>query len=262
MHIPDLAGRIGRKRAEIKEVQTALRLLENQVRPERLAEQRTRIEKSGSRRDRARRELEHSRRAREGGEPLPTGGRADDRAEFEAEGQEDPRASRLPDARAVAEGARIGRLNEELRYLETLERQLSVSSPVDGLIITPRLAEKVGRYFHKGELICVVVEPSVLEGEIVLPEQKVGRVKLGQTIALKARALPYQTFQAKVDRIAPVAEPGERQSTTTVYCQFERPAAELRPGISGYARICVGRSSVGSFLVDRVMRFVRTEFWW
>jgi len=49
----------------------------------------------------------------------------------------------------------------------------------------------------------------MLETDIELAEQDVGRVRDGQTVKLKARALPFETFKTKVARIAPSAEPGE-----------------------------------------------------
>jgi hypothetical protein len=32
--------------------------------------------------------------------------------------------------------------------------------------------------------------------------------------------------------------------------------------MTGYARVFTGRRSLGSVLLDRALRWVRTEFWW
>jgi hypothetical protein len=42
-----------------------------------------------------------------------------------------------------------------------------------------------------------------MEVEISLSEQGVTRIELNQLARIKARALPFETFQTKVDRIAP-----------------------------------------------------------
>jgi multidrug efflux pump subunit AcrA (membrane-fusion protein) len=161
-----------------------------------------------------------------------------------------------------AERARLARLDEELRYQEGLRERLSVASPVAGLIVTPRLRERVGQYFQEGDLIGEVESPTGLEAEITLAEHDAERVRAGQPVALKARALPFRVFRGQVDRIAPVAVPGEVQSTLTVYCRLEEEAPELRPGMTGYARISTGRRSLGEIVADRVLRVLRTEFWW
>src|SRR5262249_43146816 len=161
-----------------------------------------------------------------------------------------------------AERARLSRLQEESRYLGGLQSKLLVCSPVAGLIVTPHLKDKVGNYFREGELICVVEEPSLLEAEIAVAEQEAAPVRPGPAVALKARALPFETFSARVARIAPAAGRGDEQGTVTIYCQLENGALELRPGMTGHARISTGRRPVGAILADRLLRFLRTEFWW
>ena len=158
--------------------------------------------------------------------------------------------------------AHLARLQEELRYSEGLQEKLLIHSPTSGLVVTPRVKEKVGQYFEEGDLICEIAEPAVLEAEILLSEQQVARVRLSQTVQLKARALPFRTFQAKVDRIAPSASIGDVQSSVTVYCRLENSDAALRPGMSGYARNYGERRPIGAIAIDRILGFLRTEFWW
>jgi putative peptide zinc metalloprotease protein len=130
-----------------------------------------------------------------------------------------------------AERARLARLEEEDRYLKGLQEKELVRCPIAGLITTPHLKEKIGRYLQEGELICEVEEPAQLQVEIALAEQDVARVRSGQLVELKARSLPFQTFRARVERVAPraveVQSPlnpvarGEAPGTVTVYCRPE-----------------------------------------
>jgi multidrug efflux pump subunit AcrA (membrane-fusion protein) len=161
-----------------------------------------------------------------------------------------------------AERARLARLREEVGYLQRVQQKLTVASPVGGVVVTPRLKEKVGQYLKEGELIAVVEEPATLEAEIALAEQDVSRVRPGQRVELKARALPFETFTAQADRLAPAAGRGDVQSTVTLYCRLDNERAELRPGMTGQARVFTGRQSVGKVLLDRGLRLLRTEFWW
>jgi multidrug resistance efflux pump len=158
--------------------------------------------------------------------------------------------------------AHLARLQEEARYLEGLQQKVLLHSPVPAIITTPRLKEKVGQYVREGDLICAVEESASLEAEIALAEQDVARVQPGQRIELKARSLPFGTFQAQVVRIAPAAGRGDVQSTVTVYCRLDDCPAELRPGMTGHARVYTDRRPVGAILGERVLRFLRTEFWW
>ena len=102
-----------------------------------------------------------------------------------------------------AETAHLARLEEELRFLQAQTKRLPLFSPIAGVVVTPRLKEKVGRYFHEGDLICEVESLMTLEAEVTVTEQDALRIRPGQGVVLKARALPYQTFPTTVDRIAP-----------------------------------------------------------
>jgi multidrug efflux pump subunit AcrA (membrane-fusion protein) len=161
-----------------------------------------------------------------------------------------------------AEQAHLARLREEAGYLQALEQKLAIGCPVGGIVVTTRLREKVGQYFKEGDLICTIEEPAALDAEITLAEQDVTRVRTGQFVELKARSLPFETFTATVDRIAPAAGRGDVQSTVTLSCRLQIDGGELRPGMSGQARVFTGRQSVGRVLLDRALRLVRTEFWW
>jgi multidrug efflux pump subunit AcrA (membrane-fusion protein) len=197
-------------------------------------------------------------------------------AGLDAEAELARRVKDLADAQAVlnimnagsrpeeldAERARLARLREEAAYLEVLRAKVLVTSPAPGLVTTPRLKEKIGLFFKEGELICEVEEPATLDVEITIPEQEVARVQAGQRVELKARALPFDLFDSHVDRLAPVAAKGDVQSSVTVYCRLHESSTDLRPGMSGNARIYSGHRPVGAILLERAMRFVRTEFWW
>ena len=148
-----------------------------------------------------------------------------------------------------------------LRLQYSIQEKLQILSPVSGLVTTPHLKEKTGQYLKEGDLICIIEEPTALEVEIAVGEQEVARVQPGQAVDLKARALPFETFTARVDRIAPAAGHGEVQSTVTLYCRLEE-GADLRPGMTGHARVYTGRRPAATILYDRALRFLRTEFWW
>jgi multidrug efflux pump subunit AcrA (membrane-fusion protein) len=333
LEVPDLDSRLAQKRAEVREAEAKLHLLEAGARPEEVAEQRRRVDRAGKWRDLAAQDLARTRQALErelarldeqvaqyGAElkqaqasldrarrllASPTGkvicpedyGEAEKRYRVarhqveqgrdqkqarqalgtqEAEAELARREKELADARSVlallgvgpraeevdAGQAHLARLREELRYLQGLRDKQLVCSPVCGLNTTPHLKEKVGQYLREGDLIAVVEEPAAVEAEIALPEQEAARVRPGQAVELKARALPFATYATQVERIAPAAGRGDVQSTVTVTCRLDPAPPELRSEMTGYARIYTGRRSLGEVLGERVLRCVRTEFWW
>ena len=163
-----------------------------------------------------------------------------------------------------AETARRTRLLEELKYLEDQKTKLQVRSMAAGVIATPRLKDRIGQLAEVGSLICVVEDLAVLRVEILVPEEDVAGLQPGQSIELKARALPFDTFVAKVERIAPSASitPDKRQSTITVHCFVANQGEKLKSGMTGMARVYRGYRPFGIILAHKALRYLRTEFWW
>lgn len=173
-----------------------------------------------------------------------------------------------------AQRAKIVRLQEEQHYLETLEKRVTITAPVGGLVSTPRMKEKIGQYVHEGDLLCQIEEPAVMEAEITLSEQDVPRVLPGQEVKLTARSLPFETFKTRLERVAPSAASrpeapgaaptarGETPGSVIVYCRVEQTESNLRTGMTGYARVYCGQRRIGQIAGERVLRYVRTEFWW
>jgi len=161
-----------------------------------------------------------------------------------------------------AEKAKLARLKEERTFLEKQQERLKITSPIPGVIVTPRLLEKIGQYFKEGDLICEIEEPRSMEVEIPLEEQDLERVSTGMRVDLKPRSQPFQTVGAKVIRIAPQATVGKVQSTVNVCCAPDEASHELIANTTGYARIYSNRSSLAGYVTHRVWRYFRTEIWW
>jgi len=169
-----------------------------------------------------------------------------------------------------AERARLEKFQEELDYNRDLQSKQELCSTLTGYVTTPRLREKVGQFLEKGTLICTIEDLTSLEAEIAIPEDKMEGVQVGQSINLKARAFPLQTFTGRVDRIAPVATvasaisptAADQQGIVTVYCRVDNPQSQLRSGMSGYGRIYRGQQTIRSMAGMQILRYVRTEFWW
>jgi HlyD family secretion protein len=163
-----------------------------------------------------------------------------------------------------AEQARLARLQEELSYLKGMREKEDVYCSVGGVMTTVRLKEKIGQFFEKGLLIGTVEDIDDLEVEIAMSEQDVAGVEIGQDVELKARALSSQTFTARVDRIAPaaVSAVGDVQSKLAVYCKVVNTSGDLRSGMTGFGRVYRGTKPIGMIVCGKLLRYVRTEFWW
>lgn len=162
-----------------------------------------------------------------------------------------------------AEQARLARLSEELKYLEGMQSRVVLCSPVSGLITTPRMHEKNGQFIEKGKLVCVIEDLHDLVAEISIKEEDEFQIQSGQTVELRPRAMPFHSFRSQVERKAPsaVLATGTTQATVTVYCRVVDSEVEVLSGMTGLARIHCGYKPLGLVVLNRAMRYLRTEFW-
>lgn len=164
----------------------------------------------------------------------------------------------------AAEAAHRERVMEELKFLHEQQGKLVVLAPADGLVSAPRLREKVGQFAPQGTLLCHIENAAHSQVEISIAEDDALHVQPGQSVRLKARALPFRTFEAVVERIAPAAvkPQGAVQNVVMVHCSLIDGGDELKSGMTGFGRVSRGWNTIGLVLLSKSLRYVRTEFWW
>lgn len=121
-------------------------------------------------------------------------------------------------------------------YAEKLERT-RIRAPAAGVVITPKVEEKLGQQLAVGDVFCELADPenisadlSVLEGDVVLVEQ-------GGRVDLKLNALPTETFTGEIERVSSqtLEEAGERYFVARA--RFANPEKLARPGMVGQAKV-------------------------
>nr|WP_245559576.1 efflux RND transporter periplasmic adaptor subunit [Luteimonas mephitis] len=126
----------------------------------------------------------------------------------------------LANARAVNNMA-----NLELSYT-------SVVAPISGVVASRSI--KPGNFVQINTPIFRIVDDSRLELTLNVPEREIATLKAGQPVKLQVDALPGQSFDGIVDRVAPVVDSGS--GTFRVICAFAGGGA-LQPGMFGRIRI-------------------------
>jgi hypothetical protein len=78
---------------------------------------------------------------------------------------------------------------------------------------------------------------------------------------MKARSLPSNDFQGRVDFIAPVAQTVNNQQMIIVRSELQNDDLLLKPEMTGVAQIYCGERRIFDVMTRRLVRWVRTEFW-
>jgi multidrug resistance efflux pump len=157
------------------------------------------------------------------------------------------------------------RLAAQIAILSDQLRRSALIAPTDGVVTTPRVEERVGAHFDEGNTVIDVEDPSTLYTRIFMNEKELGDVEVGRPVALRVAAFPARVYPGRVSEIAPRAVPGGTPAFPTniveVRLWVENRSGELRPGMSGWAKIDCGPRPLGAILLRRVARYLRTEVW-
>ena len=180
-----------------------------------------------------------------------------------------------------ASKARLESLEKQRRFLEGEVRELTVVSPVTGIVATPapQLKEMNRQLVARGALIAKVYDFTTVTARIVVSEKEIGDIRVGQPVALRVRAYPNATFHGTVTAIAtaadgtPTAAPQAAQGSTaasggavtgktfTITTRIDNRTLLLKAGMTGYAKIQGGRRRIVDLFTRRLARSLRVEVW-
>jgi RND family efflux transporter MFP subunit len=144
----------------------------------------------------------------------------------------------IDSARAAAESARAGIATAETQVAsaEKALRDTNILSPISGYV-SERIADP-GEYVSPSApntKIATIVRTSPLRMRIDIPEQSIGKAKVGQSISLQTSAYPDRNFAGIVARILPGLNVAAR--TLTVEAEVPNSDGLLKPGQFATVRI-------------------------
>lgn len=133
--------------------------------------------------------------------------------------------------------------------------RLTVSAPMDGLIVSGDLSQRIGAPVSRGETLFEVARQDGWRLRIDVSEYDLGLVQPGQTGRAVLAGLPDDPVPFEVRTIAAVSDPGEGENRFRVEAHVTDPPAGLRPGLQGVAKIVAGETSLAhSWLRGTIVR--------
>lgn len=138
--------------------------------------------------------------------------------------------------------------------------QLSIVSPIAGVVLTPRPPDLLGRSLDEGDLVVEVADDSVLEVHVYIPEFAMHEVHTGQMVRLlpQGRLTP---ISGVLSLLSPTSLPIAQGLIAKEQLQGINPPryflgtvwlkndGELLAGLAGTAKVRVGRRSLAGFLL-------------
>jgi HlyD family secretion protein len=113
-----------------------------------------------------------------------------------------------------------------------------IRAPFEG-VIAKKTAE-VGEILLPGKEIVTIVNPDKIYVLATIDEVDVGRLKIGQAVAITVDAFPGEKFEGSIRRISPIVSGGKLETRTAdVWVYFNKRDARIKPGMSSDIEILI-----------------------
>jgi GAF domain-containing protein len=165
-------------------------------------------------------------------------------------------------ATASAERARAASLAGMVAVLEQESAALHLAAPSAGVVLTPRLEERIGEYRSAGEPVAWIGDPAWAEIELRVRQRDIGSVREGHRVRARVSAHPSVLFEGTVLAISPLAEAEVGEALYAVRAVFDNRDGLLRPGMDARARVLADPVPLGAIVFRRPWRWLRLNFWW
>lgn len=155
---------------------------------------------------------------------------------------------------------RMNALRSEL--FQAQGNQLQVTAPCDGVVLGLGV-RSTGAVVSAGDVLArMACDGERLQAEIAAPQHGLGRIRPEQRVSLFYDAFPYQRYGAQYATIRWISPSGITTADTTTFrivadldhqgITGQNPAQPVRAGMTGRAKVLVGRRSLLDFAFEPV----------
>ncbi len=137
----------------------------------------------------------------------------------------------------------------------------AIRAPIDGLVSIGDLERLEGAPVDATKVLLEIVTEETL-AIIEIAETDAERMEAGQTGWITTRGNAGRRIPVTVDRINPVAQLREGRSVYLVEASIDDASPELRPGMTGSARLRAGWSTTLWELARPLVDAARLRLWW
>jgi RND family efflux transporter MFP subunit len=158
--------------------------------------------------------------------------------------------------------AQIEQARAQLTLAQAELSRTRVLAPMDGLIVSGDLSQKLGAPVQLGEVLFEIAPVDQFRIDIYVDERDLRHVSEGQTARLILTGRPEGALAIRTQRITPVAEARSGANTFRVEAELvDTPPPGLRPGMQGLAKIDAGEALVAWAATRRLVDWLRETAW-
>lgn len=150
----------------------------------------------------------------------------------------------------------------QLKVIKQKLADATIRAPSDGVILEGRLEPRLGEVVSLGEPLLRFAPEGRWDVDILVPDSSAAEIQIGQTANVAVSARPEITSPMRIVQINAASQVEQGQNVFAAEAEFEgSPPKWLRSGMTGVARVEVGRRPVWWVWAHRVIDSVRLQLW-
>ena len=164
-------------------------------------------------------------------------------------------------------------LAEEVRLIESKVQNLEVRSPIAGIVLTSRIADRLGTYVPEGTVLAEIADLHTMRARVYVPEFDMHQFQVGEATKLQVDGTTT-TRKANTLAVSPVPTDPDPALLNELKLeglklpkyfiaavQIANGDGKLRPGMMGNARIYTGRKSAIALGWKQLQEFIGRKLW-
>jgi multidrug efflux pump subunit AcrA (membrane-fusion protein) len=161
----------------------------------------------------------------------------------------------------VVSQSRAAEAQALLTLAETQLERSQLVAPFDGVVIKGDLTQNLGAPVRKGEVLMLLSPSDSFRLIVEVDETDIAAVRPGQRGALALAARPEAALPFTTRRIVPLATAADGRNYFEVEGTLDTADPDLRPGLSGVAKIGAGYRPLAWLLFHRAAAWLRMALW-
>ena len=145
----------------------------------------------------------------------------------------------------------IQKLRLQSELLQARLDNLSIRSPVRGVVVSDDLIRKQGSPVSRGQILFEVAPLDVMLAEVAIPGKDISFVEKALPLAIVFEGLPGEKWEMKLGAIRPRAEVLREKNVFVSEVEISNDDARLRPGMQGSGKIFAGNKPLGWVLFHK-----------
>jgi len=132
---------------------------------------------------------------------------------------------------------------------------------VSGVVVEGDLKRRIGQAVSKGDPLFEVAQLDDLRARLEVVEDRITDIHEGMQGDLATAANPGVYYRFEIERVEPMAQVKEQKNVFAVRVRLLDTTRQLKPGMSGIAKIDAGKRSYAWIWTRQAVDWVRMKLW-